>query len=699
MRMLKSTWLRDALIVSFITIFATTIFFLTDAYKSLHKKFEAYDGWEVGELFLGAGVLTLLLVWYSVRRLVEVNKVLRLQTKTQENLRKKAEELSFLVSASPGVFYIAEAGGDYNATYISPTIKDQLGYTPEEYTGDSSFWLNHVHPDDKQKASGAMERLLKDGRITYDYRFRHKNGTYRWMHDQLALSRNKKGKYERFVGFWVDITDRKNLELDLKKRVHESTKNLNIANQDLQEEVKLRRASELAFKKMAETDALTKLPNRVVFGRSMESVLEQTRKTKHSACVILLDLDQFKHINDTLGHRLGDILLCEAARRLSKTVRHSDVVARLGGDEFAIIMPDFVDISEVEDLAKRVSSEVSTPYDLEGQVAYSSASMGIIIVHGDEDSPEVIFQNADIALYESKRKGGKCFTFYDENLSVGVNSRREIEIALRRAMKNNCLALHYQPQIDITTGRIYGTEALLRWNHPEWGMVSPAKFIPVAEQTRLIIPIGEWVIKEACRQNKAWQDQGLPPIIMAVNVSPLQLMHHDVLGSVQEALAATGLDPQWLEIEITESVASESRSIEKLQALRDIGVNLAIDDFGTGYSSLGRLQNFPVNRLKIDQSFVRGLGREGNNGSAIEAIVRLGHGLSMNVIAEGVETLEEMETLKEMNCDEVQGFLFSPALPPEVFANFHEASTPNRSLPKIMAKTREDAQAGQSCRA
>jgi len=689
MHVFKSAWQRDLIIVTIVTIGLTAFFLSVNAFEVLEGWFEAYESWGLDEYFLGFVALGFSFIWYSYRRLIETRTILEIQSRTRANLRKTSEEFSFLMSATPGVFYSCKAYDDFGAIYVSESIKQLLGYTSEEYIGDPSFWAKRIHPDDKQRAFDTLERLLKEGRVVYEYRFRHADGSYRWMQDQLTVSKNKDGKVERIVGFWIDITDVKNREQELEQRVSESTKDLSIANNDLNEEIKKRKESELAFKKLAETDELTQLPNRMIFSKRMEEIVEQMNGTDQRVCIILLDMDHFKHINDTLGHRLGDILLCHAASRIVNCTRETDTVVRLGGDEFAIIITDFHHEDEVREIAQRILASISKSYDLEGQMAYSSPSMGIMIATGSEFSPEEIFQNADIALYETKRKGGKGFTFYNEQLSVGVNSRREIELALRKAMKNSGLELFYQPQIDINTGRIYGAEALLRWNHPEWGMVSPGRFIPVAEETRLIIPIGDWVIRTACKQAMEWQKQGLPPITMAVNVSPLQLMHHDMVGVITRALDETGLDPKWLEVEITESLAGERKSIEKLSSLREIGVHLAIDDFGTGYSSLERLQTYPVGRLKIDQSFVRGLGREGYNGAAIEAIVQLGRSLDMNVIAEGVETLEEMQALKDMNCDEAQGFLFSPALPPEVFADFHKVHTPKVLMPKIIDGTVE----------
>ncbi len=447
-----------------------------------------------------------------------------------------------------------------------------------------------------------------------------------------------------------------------------------------------RKQSEEAIRRLAETDVLTGLPNRAHFQDHLEMAMENAKRTNRVVGVMLLDLDDFKDVNDTLGHHAGDELLGEVANRILACARTTDSVARLGGDEFAVIATNLNSSRDIKFLAERIVASLAEPIALGDRKVHTGASIGISVYPDDTGNDTDLLRNADIALYRAKEHGGGTYRLFDDKMNEEVQARRAIEENLRHAISEDDLKLFYQPQIDIRSGRIIGAEALLRWEHPVWGLVPPDEFIPVAEATRLILPLGEWVLKKACLQAKEWQRAGLPAVVVAVNISPLQFKHQDMVGSVQHALEEARLDPKWLEIEITESMAMEDEVPQLLRDLKDIGIGLAIDDFGTGYSSLSRLKDFPVDRLKIDKSFVRFIEMSWDHKAISSAIIKLGHSLNLKIIAEGVETMEELDHLADLECDEAQGYLYSPALPPGQFAEFlsiHDAK--GRVLPEAGA--------------
>ena len=448
--------------------------------------------------------------------------------------------------------------------------------------------------------------------------------------------------------------------------------------------------SEQAIKQMAQCDGLTGLLNRNMFLRRLEQALENANRTEHKIGVMLLDLDHFKNINDTMGHPVGDALLCQVSKRLQESIRKTDTVSRLGGDEFAVMASNVADISGIDIFARKINAALNAPYHLDGQVVHSGASIGIAIYPNDGANAEELLRNADIALYKAKDAGRRRYRLFDSKMDEEAVARMALEREMQRALDEEQFALYYQPQVDISSGRIIGAEALLRWPHPERGMISPAEFVPVAESTRLILPLGEWVVKTACQQISAWQDRGLPPIVIAINKSPLQFKHQDLLGIIESALKTSKVGPELLELEITESVAMENSSIELFDKLRDVGVKMAIDDFGTGYSSLSRLMNFPMDRLKIDKSFVKSIESKAENRAICTAIIKLGKSLGLRILAEGVETIHELETLRDLGCDEIQGFLCAPALPPKAFEDLVRHHVPlsgtRRDLTSLPAK-------------
>jgi len=422
---------------------------------------------------------------------------------------------------------------------------------------------------------------------------------------------------------------------------------------------------------LATHDSLTNLPNRVMFNQLLHFSIEAARRHDRQLAVMFIDLDRFKIINDSLGHEAGDALLVEIAGRLRSCVRACDVVARLGGDEFVIILEETAEIDAIERIAESLLSVLGQPLQLSGHECHTTASIGIAMYPSDGTDGQTLTKNADIAMYLAKEDGKNGFRFFNKVVKTQSIEGLTLESALRRALERNQLALHYQPKVDMVTGQITGVEALLRWTHPDLGAISPAQFIPLAEETGLIVPIGRWVLNEACAQAMAWQRRGLRPVSMAVNLSPRQFADERLLRDIDAALAASGLPPVLLQLEVTESMVMRnvSRAARMLEAIHSRGIRLAIDDFGTGYSSLSLMKHFPIDTIKIDRSFVRDLPRDSEDRAITQAIISMGKALGMTVVAEGVETIEQQAFLREHVCDEIQGFLFSRPVPPERLAD------------------------------
>jgi diguanylate cyclase (GGDEF)-like protein len=407
-------------------------------------------------------------------------------------------------------------------------------------------------------------------------------------------------------------------------------------------------------------DLLTGLPNRLLFNELLSTALPNSVRNHESLAVIFLDLDRFKLINDTLGHTLGDQLLQSVAQRLKDSLRSGDTVARWGGDEFTILIPRVNHIEEISQVAQRILQALENAFYLQEHELYISASLGIALLDQNSCDAETLIQHADAALYHAKDKGRNNYQFYSVSLSRMNPELLSLEKSLRYALEREELTVHYQPRVNIATGNITGMEALLRWQHPEMGLVAPSVFIPLAEESGLIIPIGEWVLRTACSQNKLWQETGLPSLTMAVNLSLKQFRQPNLVETVSRILAQTGLEPHFLELEITETTAIEDLEFTRtmLEDLEQMGVHLSIDDFGTGHSSLSRLQLLPLHNLKIDRSFIRDLTTDARVAHIVKAIVGLGQSLGLRLTAEGVEKEEELEFLKSINCEDVQGFFF-----------------------------------------
>jgi diguanylate cyclase (GGDEF)-like protein len=421
---------------------------------------------------------------------------------------------------------------------------------------------------------------------------------------------------------------------------------------------------------LAYHDGLTRLPNRSLFSKVLTQNIKQADRHKTQVAVLFLDLDRFKHINDTLGHEAGDQLLEEVATRLKACLRESDTVARLGGDEFVALLSDLGEARHVANVAQKILSAIARPFVLLGHEFRVTASLGISIYPQDGLDEQTLTKNADIAMYQAKDDGKNNFRFYSKELNANSLERLTLESGLRHALEQSEFQLHYQTKQDIRSGKITGMEALLRWQHPDLGTVAPMQFIPIAEETGLIVPIGIWVLRTACLQNVAWQKQGLPHLSMAVNLSPRQFHDERLIAHLTAILADTGMDAHLLELEINESLLM--RDVEKtlriLTQLRDMGIRVAIDDFGTGYSSLATLKRFPVDTIKIDRSLIRDVGRVADDMDLTEAIVAMGRTLSLTVVAQGIETKEQADFIRRNACDEFQGFYFNRPLPAEQIA-------------------------------
>jgi len=411
----------------------------------------------------------------------------------------------------------------------------------------------------------------------------------------------------------------------------------------------------------ANYDVLTGLPNRNLLQDRLKRAVFAQRDARPIA-VVFIDLDHFKFINDSLGHTQGDKLLAIIAERLASIVREGDTVARLGGDEFVLVLNDQNKEDVIFRAMQRVLNKVSEPMTIDGQELYITCSAGVSLYPADAPDVETLLKNADVAMYRAKEHGRNNFQFYTPEMNDLANERLALEHSLRRALERNELLLHYQPKVNLETGMIVGAEALLRWQHPEWGLIAPERFIPIAEETGLIVQIGAWVIRTACNQARLWQDAGLPPVVMSVNLSARQFRQESFVKVVTQILHETGLKPEQLEMELTESMLmhNANAAISILGGLKSLGVRLSLDDFGTGYSSLSYLSRLPIDTLKIDRSFVQHIGDqdECDNGILAQAIISLGHSLNLTVIAEGVETGEQLQFLKAHQCDEVQGFYF-----------------------------------------
>ena len=442
-------------------------------------------------------------------------------------------------------------------------------------------------------------------------------------------------------------------------------------------DVSMARAMTRKMTHLAQHDSLTNLPNRVLLGDRLREAIILSGRHQRKLSVLFLDLDRFKHINDSMGHVVGDRLLQSVARRLFSCVRSSDTVGRQGGDEFVVLIWEVRRAEDAAMTAAKILEALREPHRIDGHELYVSGSIGIVTYPDDGTDAETLMKKADLAMYHAKETGRDSYQFFKPAMNARAVERQSLEDSLRYAIERRELVLHYQPKVDLKSGGIIGAEALIRWRHPQRGLVPPGQFVTIAEDCGLIVPIGRWVLREACRQARAWQTAGLPPLCVAINISPVELRAPGFVTGVRTILKETGLEPRYLELELTETVLIEdSRSVaDVLEELKDIGVLLALDDFGTGYSSLSHLKRFPIDTLKIDQSFVRDLTVDEDDAGIVTAVIGMGRSLHMRVVAEGVETREQLEILQEHGCPQGQGYYFCRPVPAEEFGHLLESDT------------------------
>jgi diguanylate cyclase (GGDEF)-like protein/PAS domain S-box-containing protein len=421
---------------------------------------------------------------------------------------------------------------------------------------------------------------------------------------------------------------------------------------------------------LAEHDYLTDLPNRLLLTDRITQAISAAKRRGSKLAILFFDIDHFKRVNDTLGHEVGDQLLKVLSKKLQMCIRASDTLSRQGGDEFVVLLPELTDDAVPAEIAQKILFSIKDPISIANHELFITASIGIAVYPDDGDNVDVLTRHADAAMYHAKNSGRNNYQFFTKEMSARVAAQLTMENSLQKAISNNELLLFYQPKVSIKTGKIIGAEALIRWVHPQWGMMMPDRFIKIAEDSGLIRGIGHWVLREACTQNKKWQDSGLPEIPIAINVSVVELHHAHFTQEVTKVLLQTGLQPYHLELEVTESVAiqTEVTVINDLNKLKEMGVRLSVDDFGTGYSSLSYLKLLPVNTIKIDKSFIRDIQVDANDAAIVTAIIKMSQSLGLTVIAEGVETQAQLEFLQSHDCDEMQGYLFSRPLPADEFA-------------------------------
>lgn len=521
---------------------------------------------------------------------------------------------------------------DCNATFA-----EMLGYSPDELTNRN---LGELF--ERRGASEEILRRLADSPTLrgVEVELRRRDGERVWALENLSVLGQDEHALVHMTA--VDISDRKRAEEQIEFHAYH--------------------------------DVLTQLPNRRLLADRLELSMLAAKRGGRYVAVLFIDLDRFKNLNDTLGHSVGDALLRETAERLRAVVRKSDTVARFGGDEFTVMLPDLYQPEDAAQVAQKILETIVRPISIAGTTVELSASIGIAVFPTDGEDFDTLLRNADNAMYRAKESGRNTYQLCTEQMKLRAVNRLSLQARLRSAIRDRELFLVYQPQVSVPTGQLIGAEALLRWHDRVDGEIEPKIFIPIAEDTRLILPLGEWVLREACRQMREWRDQGLPPLRVAVNLSARQLQHRELPGLVRSAVADAGIEPSSLELEITETTAMSDveMTIEVLRVLREIGVSLAVDDFGSGYSSLGYLQQLPIDAVKIDRRFIDGVARSSGDAAIVAAVVNVARTLDLRVIAEGVETKQQLDFLQHCNCDEAQGFYFSRAVDPQQFRRLME---------------------------
>jgi len=555
---------------------------------------------------------------------------------SEQMLRALENRYGPLPEGVPSVAYIFEPGIEGRCLYISPSVEEVLGYPRRQWLEDRGLWDRLLHADDEARVvSNEAACALSGEKLVQEYRLRAADGSDVWIRDEMTVVFDRQtGADPLFFGVFLDVSDRKRMEVELER--------------------------------LALYDPLTGLPNRALFGDRLRHVL--ARRDRDSAtAVYFLDLDRFKRINDSLGHGAGDEVLREVAERLAAVVRPEDTVARFGGDEFTVLCESVGGVLEAVTIADRLQRPLRQPLRAGGAELRLSASIGVALVEADDNGDgQHLIEDADAAMYRAKERGGARTELFDSAMRDNAVSAMRIEQELQRALEQGELRVYYQPGVDLATGQVVGAEALVRWEHPERGLIAPDRFLGVAEETGLIVPLGMWVLGETCRHLAEWQSRPeTAHLHLSVNLSARELTHPDLVSSVLGCVRESGVDPHSLTIEVTESTAMVDGD-SGFRALRDLsseGIRVAIDDFGTGYSSLEQLRRMPVDIVKVDRSFVSGMAADSTDREIVAAVVGMGRALKLCVVAEGVETPEQAELLRELGCDIGQGYLYAKPLP------------------------------------
>lgn len=555
----------------------------------------------------------------------------------ETTLHQTQEQFRQLAAHIPQVLWIADIA-QRKLLYVSPAAEHLFGRSLKEIYANPHTLIRAVHRDERKRLIHRRLSEATGGNYDEVVRVVRPDGTVRWVRDRAFPIRDAEGNVYRVAGIAEDIT--------------------------------ARRESEQRLVYLAHYDGLTNLPNRLLFYDRLGHAISLAKREQWIVGVMFIDVDRFKDVNDTLGHAVGDRLLQKVSERLIKSVRSDDTVGRLGGDEFAVVLSKLATGQDAEAVAQKILRSFDDPFALDsGTEVYVTGSIGITLYPIDSMDRDSLLKNADLAMYHAKEEGRNTYERYSPEMDSRNAGRLDMQAMLRRALEREEFTLYYQPKVDVQSKRVIGVEALIRWNSPELGFVSPEDFIPIAEEVGLIVPIGEWVLRTACTQNRAWQNEGHAPLVMSVNLSARQFREKNLVDKIMDILIETRLEARYLDLEITESLIMNhaDSTIILLERLHELGVGLSIDDFGTGYSSLAYLKRFPVQSLKIDQSFVRDLTTDADDAAIVTAVVAMARSLKLKVIAEGVETKEQLDFLATLQCDEYQGYYFGRPVPAESF--------------------------------
>ena len=553
----------------------------------------------------------------------------------EEELKRSEEKYRLITENTTDLISVVDREGHF--LYLSPSHEAVLGCKTGQVGSSLLPWIVE---DDREIMSEAIQHAFSSRKSRQiEYRLCTAARQEIWVETTINPVITAAGTVRKLVLVSRDVTERKKSE----QKIHH----------------------------LAYHDTLTDLPNRRLLVQYLSKELSQAKRVGSKLAVLFLDLDRLKDINDAWGHDVGDLILIEAAKRLKGCIRNHDMVARLGGDEFTIVLTSVSGKEEVESIVHRLQSLLQKPLVLAGQTFTLSMSIGIALYPQDGVEADDLLKRADTALYVVKSRGRNSYEFFDPTMEAKTLERILMENELRKAINQGHFDIYYQPKTDLATGKLTGMEALVRWIHPELGVIPPNRFIPIAEETGMIIELGEWILRQACRQNKEWQNEGFPPLKVSVNLSARQLHQKNLTEVIETILKETGLEPKWLELEITESILVKlDEAIDTLQAVRQSGVQISIDDFGTGYNSFSYIKHLPIDTIKIDSSFIQDIHQNQESQAIVKAIVTIAESLNLNVIAEGVELLDQVAALSENGCDQGQGYLFSKPLPTKDFKQY-----------------------------